>query len=150
MDVKAACEKFAGVLTAGKATESRNTTLRAARQVVIDHCFLALGREAGSGASISAAMRLAAESADRAALRDCAVLIVHALGVPGLIPPAAGADVRVLVERGLHSVLLRCGYPFAESTAEKMAALERLHHTIDELMQPLEPTFPNWQGLYAG
>jgi hypothetical protein len=28
--------------------------------------------------------------------------------------------------------------------------LQRLHATIGELMHPLEPTFPNWQGLYAG
>jgi hypothetical protein len=29
--------------------------------------------------------------------------------------------------------------------------LERLHATIGELMEPLEPTFPSWiQGLHAG
>jgi hypothetical protein len=31
-----------------------------------------------------------------------------------------------------------------------MRVLERLHTSIGELIQPLEPTFPNWQGLYAG
>ena len=46
--------------------------------------------------------------------------------------------------------LLRCGYPFGGSIDEKRRVLGRLHATIGELMQPLEPTFPNWQGLYAG
>jgi len=78
------------------------------------------------------------------------LLAIHALGVPGLIPPAASADVCALAESGLNSVLLRCSYPFTASVAEKTAVLERLHRTIGELMQPLEPTFPNWQGLYAG
>ena len=45
---------------------------------------------------------------------------------------------------------VRCGYPFGGSIDEMMRVLERLHASIGELMQPLEPTFPNWQGLYAG
>ena len=121
-----------------------------ARQVIVDHCLLVLGEDATRNASIAEALRLAAAAADPAAKRDCALLVIHALGVPGLIPPAANAEVCALAESGLNSVLLRCDYPFAGSFAEKTAVLERLHRTIGELMQPLEPTFPNWQGLYAG
>ncbi len=80
----------------------------------------------------------------------CAVLFVHALAVRGLIPNASAGDVCRLMESALRNPLLRCGYPFGGSTEEKMQVLERLHRTIGELMQPLQPTFPNWQGLYAG
>jgi hypothetical protein len=66
------------------------------------------------------------------------------------VPPGSAANVCALVEGALHDVLLRCGYPFGGSIERKMQVLERLHATISELMQPLEPTFPNWQGLYAG
>lgn len=148
MDIKAACEQLAHVLTAGEA--SRDARFRAARQLVVDQCLMALGRELRSGVTVAAAIRMVAETNDRSAQRDCAVLIIHALAVPGLIPPAASADVCTLAESGLNSVLLRSGYPFAGSLAEKTAVLARLHRTIGELMQPLEPTFPNWQGLYAG
>jgi hypothetical protein len=58
--------------------------------------------------------------------------------------------VCALAESGLRDVLLRCGYPFGGSLEDKMRVLERLHASIAELAQPLEPTFPNWQGLYAG
>jgi hypothetical protein len=75
---------------------------------------------------------------------------VHALAVRGLVPASSGGDVCALVEGALRDVLLRCDYPFGGSIDEKMRVLERLHTSIGELMQPLEPTFPNWQGLYAG
>lgn len=147
MDIEAACEQLADVLAAS--VSGRQATLRAARQVVIDQCLVALGQERRSG-SLAEVLRQAAASPDPAAKRDCALLAIHALGVPGLIPPAAAADVCALAEAGLNSVLLRCSYPFAGSLADKTAVLARLHRTIGELMQPLEPTFPNWQGLYAG
>ncbi len=86
----------------------------------------------------------------RQARRVCAVFLVHALAVRGLVPASSGGDVCALVEGALRDVLLRCGYPFGGSIDEKMRVLERLHTSIGELMQPLEPTFPNWQGLYAG
>ena len=79
------------------------------------------------------------------------MLVVHALAVPGLVPAVAANDVCTLVERALRDVLLRCGYPFGGSVEEKLRVLERLHVRIDDLMQPLEPTFPSWiQGLHAG
>jgi hypothetical protein len=142
--------RLAAVLSVDEGPSGRAHRLRTARQVIVDQCLVALGQQPRCSASIAEVLRLAAAAPDPAAKRDCAFLVVHALGVPGLIPPAASADVCVLAEAGLNSALLRCSYPFAGSVAEKTHILQRLHRTIGELMQPLEPTFPNWQGLYAG
>lgn len=147
MDIRAACERLA---CATASEGSRDATLHAARQLVVDECLAALGQEPRGGVTIAAAVRMVAETNVRAAQRGAAFLVIHAFGVPGLIPSAANADVCTLAEAGLNSVLLRCSYPFAGSVAEKTDVLQRLHRTIGELMQPLEPTFPNWQGLYAG
>jgi hypothetical protein len=71
--------------------------------------------------------------------------------VPGLVPAACAGDVYSLLESALRDVLLRCSYPFGGSIDEKARVLERLHTTIGELMEPLEPTFPGWiRGLHAG
>jgi len=70
--------------------------------------------------------------------------------VRGVVPPASVTDACALVEGALRDVLLRCNYPFGEAPEARLAVLERLHRSLGELMQPLEPTFPNWQGLYAG
>jgi hypothetical protein len=143
-------KQFAEALSTASSVRGRDAALRAARQVIIAQCLVAIGRDTHPGGAIAAVIREAAQTGDRQSRRVCALLIVHALGVPGLIPPSASADVCALAESGIRSVLHRCGYPFAGSATEKMAVLERLHRTIGELMQPLEPTFPNWQGLYAG
>lgn len=111
----------------------------------------ALGTEGSSEPSLAAAISLAADAPSGEGRRDCAVLVVHALAVPGLVPAASSGDVCGLAERALRDVLLRCGYPFGGSTDEKLQVLARLHVNIKELMQPLEPTFPSWiQGLHAG
>jgi hypothetical protein len=76
---------------------------------------------------------------------------VHALAVPALVPPAAAEAVCRLAENGLRGALLRTGYPFGGSLENRMRILERLHSRIDDLLQPLEPTFPaSIQGLHAG
>lgn len=149
MDVEAALRQLASALPEANATKGRDAALRAARQVLAEQCCFAFGTEA-RGASINSMLRVAAGSRNSAAKQDCALLVVHALGIPGLIPATASADVCVLIEAALRTVLLRCGYPFSGTAPEKLAVLQRLHRTIGELMQPYEPTFPNWQGLYAG
>jgi hypothetical protein len=128
----------------------RQARLRAARQVVVRHCATALGVEVGDPSSIASVIRLASDAADRSGRRACAVLLLHALAVPGLVPAASDGDMCALAEGALRSALVRCGYPFGGSVEEKMHVLRRLHASIGELLQPLEPTFPNWQGLYAG
>ena len=90
------------------------------------------------------------------ARRAFAVLIVHALGVDGLVASKSSRgqfdrDLSAFIESALPTILQRSGYPFGNETYEKRRSLERLHTIIDELLKPLEPTFPpNVQGLYAG
>ena len=150
MNLDEALRDFAQALAAGESARGRNARLRAAQEVVVHRCLAALGNEPPPTLSVGAVVRLAAVAPSRPARRVCAVLLVHALAVRGLVPPASAGDVCGLMEGALRDVLLRAGYPFGGSIEEKMRVLERLHSTIGELMQPLEPTFPNWQGLYAG
>jgi hypothetical protein len=130
--------------------KQRQSRLRVAQRALLDRCLANLRLEPQAAASVGSMFRLAIQTPDRSAQRECAVLIIQAFAIQGLVPRSVSADVCKLVEAALPNVLLRCGYPFTGSTAEKLAVLERLHRDIGELMQPLEPTFPNWQGLYAG
>jgi len=149
MNVDDARRDLAAAMTTADAARGRERALRAARQVVVDRCGEALGLAPSAALSLDAVIRLAADEPPPAR-RDCAVLMVHALAVRSLVPAASAAPVCALAERALRGALLRCGYPFAGSLADRMRVLERLHVTIEELMQPMEPTFPNWPGLYAG
>jgi hypothetical protein len=150
MNLEAGLRDLAEALAAGERARTRDGRLRAARQVVVDRCLAALAIGPMGQPSVASVIRLAADVPARQARRACSVFLVHALAVRGLVPAALGGDVCALVEGALSDVLLRCGYPFGGSIEEKMRVLERLHASIGELMQPLEPTFPNWQGLYAG
>ena len=141
MNLDEALRDLAEALAAGDRTRTRS--------VLVGQCAAALGLGARQP-SIAEVIRLAASAPLPARRRVCAVLVVHALAVPGVVPPAAGADVCRLVESALRGALLRAGYPFSGPVEERMRVLRRLHANIAELMQPLEPTFPNWQGLYAG
>ena len=137
------------VLRAAGGVTQRDPRMRAAQRLLLDRCAALVGVDGPPQRSLPELMRLAA-TAPPAPRRSCAVLAVHALGVRGVIPRTADPDVCALAEAGLRGALLRCGYPFGGSVAEKIQVLERLRGRLDELMQPLEPTFPNWQGLYAG
>ena len=150
MNPEEALRELATALESTDGARGRDARLRAARQVVVRRCVAALGMEPTGLPSVVSVIRLATEAPARPTRRSCAVLLVHALAVPGLVPAASARDLCALVEGALRDVLLRCGYPFGGSIGEKMRVLQRLHATIGELMQPLEPTFPNWQGLYAG
>ena len=150
MDLEAALRELADALASGERARGRDAQLRQARRVVVDRCVAELGLKPVAPVAIAEAIRLAIQSPSRPAKRACAALVVHALAVRGLVPPALAADVCTLVERALRDVLLRCGYSFTAPLDEKLRVLERLHLRLNDLMQPLEPTFPNWQGLYAG
>jgi hypothetical protein len=149
-NLAAALRDLATALATPGRERSRDARMRAARQVLVRHCVALLGIEPRDQLSVAEIVRLANEAPARPARRSCAVLMVHALAMPGLVPPGSFGTICALVEGALHHVLLRCGYPFGGPIEQKMHVLERLHATIGELMLPLEPTFPNWQGLYAG
>jgi hypothetical protein len=151
MTIDEALRDLAEALTTVEGPRSRGTRMRQARQVLASRCLALLEIEAPGQSSVADAVRLAAESPLRPARRTCAALLVHALAVPGLVPAESIQIVCMLVEGALRDVLLRCGYPFGGTVQAKMQVLERLHATIGELMQPMEPTFPNWiRGLHAG
>ncbi len=147
MDLDRTLRDLSAALGAGNDARNR---LRHGRRFLIDTCLAALGLEPATPPSLPGVIQLVAASPNRAAQRDCAVLLLHALVVPGLVPTDAHRDICVLVENTLRAALLRFGYPFGDSTEARIAVLQRLHTRIAELMEPLQPTFPNWQGLYAG
>jgi hypothetical protein len=150
MNLDAALRDLAEALAERPRQRSGSTRFRAARTIVAARCIEALGLESAIQPSVPTVIRQAAEARARPAQRACAVLLLHALAVPGLIPADCSVDICSLMEAALRSALVRCGYPFSGSVEERMRVLRRLHASIGELLQPLEPTFPNWQGLYAG
>jgi hypothetical protein len=147
MDLDRALRDLSDALGTGNRPRNR---LRHARRFLVGTCLTALGLELAAQHSLPGVLHLIAVSPNRVARRDCAVLLVHALAVPGLMPAEAYRDICSLAEESLRAALLRCAYPFGGSIEAKIAVLERLHTKIAELMEPLQPTFPNWQGLYAG
>jgi hypothetical protein len=124
--------------------------LRAARRVSVNACLAALGIEPTPQPSLPQVIHLALSSPDRAARAECAVFLMHALAVPNLVPVAAYVDLCALTEGALRGPLLRGHYPFGTTVEDRTHALTRLSARIGELMEPMEPTFPNWPGLYAG
>lgn len=150
MNLEEARQALVDAWESGNVSGRRDARLRAVRQVLISRGLALLGMERCSAQPIDAVVQLAAQAHAGPGRRDCAALLVHALAMRGVVPAALAGEVCALAESALRDVLIRCDYPFGGSIREKLGLLERLHGKIGELMQPLEPTFPNWQGLYAG
>ncbi len=151
MNIEEVLRDIAEAMAAAAVARGRDAGLRAARRVLAERCATALGLELADRPSIASVIRLAADAPEQRARQDCALLVVRALAVPGLVPAVAAGDVCAFVERALRRGLLRCGYPFGGSVEEKLRVLERLHTRIVAMVEPLEPTFPSWiQGLHAG
>jgi hypothetical protein len=110
----------------------------------------ALATELRPNPALDTVIRAAAAAPQTPVRRTFAVLVLHALAVRGLVPTGSASDVCALVESALLPVLLRSEYPFGGTAYEKRQVLERLHAKVDALLEPLQPTFPDWQGLYAG
>jgi hypothetical protein len=147
MDLDRVLRDLSNALATGNGARDR---VRNGRRVVARACLAELGIEPPPKPMLPDVVRLAVASPNRAARRDCATLLLHTLAVPGLVPAEAHRDVCALAEDVLRTALLRTSYPFGGSTEAKVGVLERLHTRIAELTEPLQPTFPNWQGLYAG
>lgn len=130
--------------------------IRAGRQVLIGRGCEAFGIERSTGLSLHDLLPVAMNTPATADRRAFAVLLVHALAVEGLVASRShrgrlDRDLCAFVESALPTVLRRSGYPFGTEAYERRRSLERLHTMIDELLQPMEPTFPpGMQGLYAG
>lgn len=146
MDVEAARAELIRALKAAEHDGRGGTRFRGAHRVLSDHGAAALSLPRVSGRSLDDILGLAAEAAPTRALRNFAVLLVHAIGVEGLMPARGEAErlTRSFLERVLINPLRRASYPFDGSQYDKHRALARLHTTIDEHLRPLEPSIPRW------
>jgi hypothetical protein len=139
-----------------RAEPNADRCILTARRILVTRGADALGIELSTSLLLHDVIKIALNAPSTPARRAFAVLLVHALCVDGLVASRTSRgqfdrDLCGLVETALPTVLQRSGYPFAGETYEKRRSLERLHTMIDELLRPLEPTFPpHVQGLYAG
>jgi hypothetical protein len=130
--------------------------LHTARQLLLDCGVAALGIEPTSKLSLGATIRIGVTAPANPDRRSFAVLLVHAVGVDGLVRVRSqhadlDRDICAFVESALRHTLHRSGYPFDRQTYDKIRFLGRLGGTIDQHLKPLEPTFPAWlSGLAAG
>lgn len=132
-----------------RSASSADPAFRAARRIILEYGMRAL--QMPGFADLAAVLTAAASAHQTPQRQSFAVLIVHALGVKGLIPARSAAEVCRLIETSLPKALIRAGYAFSGSQSEKLQSLARLHLTIDRLMEPLQPTFPgHLKGLHAG
>src|SRR5579872_4761444 len=130
--------------------------LRGARHIFIARGADALGSEPSANTSLHDVIKAAVTASPSASRRAFAVLLVHALAFDGVVAVRSNRnqfdrDLCGFIENALPTALQRYGYPFGHETYERRRSLERLHTVIDDLLKPLEPTFPpTVQGLYAG
>ena len=143
MDIEAARTEITRALGA---VTSDGTAFRAARTVLINSGIEALSVTPSPGVSLDDIIRTAMDAAPTADRRDFAVLLVHALGVKGLLPVHGETEpnIQLFLERALLNPLRRAGYPFGGTRYEKRQALAGLHAMINEHLRPSEPTFPRW------
>lgn len=88
--------------------------LHAAHKVLGDRGVEALGITSHAGLFLDEIVRIAADAPRTAGRRAFAVLLVHALGVRGLLPARGrtAGDIQLFLERALLNPLRRANYPF--------------------------------------
>lgn len=156
MNLQRALHDLRQALDEHSAQNAESRLLRAGRQVLVVRGCEAFGIERSATLSLHDLLIIAVNVPPTIGRRAFAVLLVHALAVEGLVASEShrgqlDRSICAFVESALPTVLQRSGYPFGSETYERRRSLERLHTMIDELLQPLEPTFPpGIQGLYAG
>ncbi len=142
-------------LTVLRAEPASPRHLHAVRQLLLDRGMAALGTERMTVRSLAEVIEIAGTAQASPERRMFAVLLVHALGVDGVVrvgAARAGLDriICAFVEDALPTPLRRSGYPFGASTYDKIGFLTRLGGLIDHHLNPPEPTFPTWlSGLDA-
>jgi hypothetical protein len=139
MDIEAARDELAQAA-------ARDPRLRAAHDLLIARGAEALQIPPHPGLTLDEIVRIAIDAPSTDARRAFAILLVHALGIPGLLPASGrvASDIRTFLERALLNPLRRAGYPFDGSSYDKRQVLARLHATIDEHLCPPEPSIPLW------
>jgi hypothetical protein len=140
MDIEAARTEIARALGAGQ------TGFRAAKAMLVERGVEALSIPPSHALSLGDIVKTATKAAPTDARRDFAVLLVHALGVDGLLPAHGETEraIHAFLESALLNPLRRAGYPLAGTRYEKRQMLARLHATISEHLRPFEPTIPGW------
>src|ERR1051326_4330469 len=100
MDLKQAQQDLSTALDAASPTAAR---LRSAREVLVHHGIVALGLSPRPGLGLEEIIQFAIDAPSTDARRCFAVLLVHAAGVPGLLPSRGptGATVPAFLERAL-------------------------------------------------
>ncbi len=134
------------LIRALNATAGGGSPFRTARAVLIARGLEAPQITSRPGVALDDIIRVAAEAPPTEARWAFAVLLVDALAVPGLLPTRGQAanDIQSFLERALLNPLRRAGYPFDGTPYEKRQALARSHATIDEHLNPLQPSIPHW------
>jgi hypothetical protein len=128
---------------------SAGNRLGPVRQWLVTCGATALGLDPAATPDIAALVEHAARAPASPARRAFAVLLVDALGVPGLLAVRSsqarlGRATQALLESALPDVLLRAGYPFGADLEARRKALARLPTSIDEHLRPPEPSIPTW------
>jgi len=143
MDVDAARTELIRASRAGGPDGSR---FAGAHEVLIRRGIEALRISPHRAVSLADIVRIAAEAAPDHGRREFAVLLVCAIGVPGLVAVRGKTEQQLqsFLEGALLNPLRRAGYPFGGSVYEKRQVLAQLHATIDEHLRPLEPSIPRW------
>ena len=150
MDLDGLRREFADAVAAGAHAPGQAARMRPAREAAARRCLDALGLPP-SDQPIDAAIRQASQATDPAARRGCAV--VSAARAGGARAGAVRFHRRRVPADGAHAAICAVAerVSIRRHAGQKLDVLERLHARIDALMEPLEPTFPNWiQGLHAG
>ena len=143
MDTEALRAKLIGALESAAPGDRR---IRAARELLINRGIELFRIAPRPGIALDEIVRTAIVAPPTEARREFAVLLVYALGIEGLLPARGETErhVRSFLEQALLNPLRRAGYPFGGSPYDKRRALAGLHATIDEHLQPPEPSIPRW------
>lgn len=136
-------------IEAAETGDGAASRFREARQILIGWGKQALVDWAGEDPALPELIRRAAAAPPNPGRRRFALLLIQALGIPGLLPrtyqrATLDADICGLVETSVPSVLVRARYPFGGSGRDRLGFLQGLHRTLDQHLEPFEPTFPPW------
>ena len=123
--------------------------LSAIRQWLLARGAAAVPAGAAHSAGLPEQIRRVASAPASAARRIFAVLVLDALAVPGLLHAERSRarlerDVCALLEAALPHALARAQYPFGGDIDARRRHLAVLAASIDEYLQPLEPSIPTW------
>lgn len=141
--------ELAAILGAGGMALPAADQLAAVRSWLSARAADALGDQRPAAPGLADLVGLVAAAPVSPARRTFAILILDALAVPGLVPehgPRARLerDVCSLAERALPHILYRAGYPFGADVEVRRRHLMALAASLDEYLQPPEPSIPTW------